>query len=397
MVLDGRPVLLLCSGNYLGLSDHPRVRKAAADAAMRWGVSAGSPRSVAGTMTIHRRLEERLADFVSRQSAIVFGAGLEASTGVIGALAGPGDIVFSDEFNQPSAADGCRASGAELFVYQHLDLEHLVWGIENTDGRAALIVSESLFGLNGDLAPLADLAYLAERHGVRLMIDEAHALGTFGPCGRGAVAEAGLEDVVDVLAGSLDNALGSMGAFVACDEELARYLRAGARTFTFCAAAGPPAVAGALAALELLQERPELVRRLAANTSALRRELEREGFDLGGYLTHIVALALGDPGQAAQAGAKMVEQNAFVQTLLPPAVSPASSGVRLTVMASHQPEELRAAARSLGQIIRQRPAATPRPVPERSSYEARVFDLDGDERPRGTRLFDVEADEPLAA
>ncbi len=399
VVLDGRPVLLLCSGNYLGLSDHPRVRQAAADAAMRWGVSAGSTRALSGTMTIHRRLEERLADFVGRQSTLVFGASLEASAGVISALAGPGDVVFSDEFNQPAVADGCVASGAQIFVYEHLDLEHLVWGIENTDGRAALIVSESVFGLNGDLAPLADLAYLAERHRVRLMIDEAHAIGTFGPGGRGAVAAAGLEEQVDVLAGSLDHALGSMGAFVACDEDVVGYLRSAARTFNFCTAAGPPAMAGALAALELLEGRPELVRRLAANTSALRRELEREGFDLGGYVTHIVALVLGDPGHAAQVGAKMIEQNAFVQTLLPPAVSPANSGLRLTVMASHQPEELRAAARSLGQVVRRRPGpAAPRKAPEQvSTYGARVFDLDADERPCGARVFDFEADEPLAA
>lgn len=424
-MLDGRPVLLLCSNNYLGLCDHPRVREAAAEATVRWGVGAGSSRTVAGTMTIHRRLEERLADFVGRDGAMVFGAGLEASAGVIGAVAGPGDVVFSDEFNQPSIADGCLVSGAEVFVYEHLDLEHLAWGIEKVEGRGALIVSESVFGVNGDLASLTDLVYLAERHGVRLMIDEAHALGALGADGRGAVAEAGLEDQVDLLMGGLDNALGSAGAFVACDEETGRYLRSSARAFIFCTAPPPPALAGALAALELLGERPELVRRLKANTSALRQELDREGVEVGGYETHILAIALGDPDLVDQAAATALEQGLFVQGLMPPVVSPPSAGLRLSVMASHRPDELRAAARLLGRVIRQlaprvrRLDEYPRservfdPEPPRSE---RVFDAEAPrsertfdpetpsreslfdaETPRPVRVFDVEADERLAA
>lgn len=392
VVLDGRPVLLLCSNNYLGLCGHPRVREAAAEAAMRWGVGAGSARTVAGTMTIHRRLEERLADFVGREGAIVFGAGLEASASVIGALAAPGEVVFSDEFNQPAIADGCLLSGADVFVYEHLDLEHLAWGIEHVEGRGALIVSESVFGVNGDLASLTDLVYLAERHGIRLMIDEAHAIGTLGAGGRGVVAEAGLEDQVDLLVGSLDNALGSAGAFVACDDETARYLRSSARAFIFCTAPPPPALAGSLAALELLGERPELVRRLKANTSALRQELDREGVEVGGYETHILALALGDPDLADQAAAAALEQGLFVQGLVPPVVSPAGAGLRLSVMASHRPEELRAAARVLGQVVR-RLAPHVRRLDRRPRGE-REFDP---ETPRPAAVFDVEAHERLAA
>jgi glycine C-acetyltransferase/8-amino-7-oxononanoate synthase len=354
-------------------------------------------------MTIHRRLEERLGDFLGRDGAIVFGAGLEATTGVIGALAGPGDIVFSDEFNQPSIADGCLLSGAKVFVYEHLDLEHLAWGIENTDGRGALIVSESLFSINGDLAPLTDLAYLAERHRIRLMIDESHALGTIGADGRGAVAEAGLEDQVDLLVGSLDNALGSSGAFVACDEDTGQYLRGTARTFIFGTAPPPPALAGALAALELLQGRPELVRRLQANASALRRELAREGAPPRGYETHILAVPFGGPALATQATAAALQEGLFVHALAPPAVLPATAGLRLSVMASHRPEELRTAARSLGQILARLLAHTNRDGAweserfESERLKSELFDEEADNhRPRGG-VFDLEADERLAA
>jgi 7-keto-8-aminopelargonate synthetase-like enzyme len=388
---------------------------------MRWGVGAGSSRTVAGTMTIHRRLEERLADFVGREATMVFGAGLEASAGVIGALAGPGDVVFSDEFNQPAIADGCLMSGAQTFVYEHLDLEHLAWGIENTTGRAALIVSESVFGANGDLAPLDDLSYLAERHRVRLMIDEAHGLGTLGPDGRGAVAEAGLENQIDVLVGSLDNALGSAGAFVACDGETACYLRSAARSFMFCTAPPPPTLAGALAALELLAARPELVRRLRANATVLRRELGREGVAAGAYETHILAVELGDPDLAARSAAAALDGGVFVHASTPPAVSPEAAGLRLSVMASHRPEELRAAARSLGQIVARvatradsrgawrsehfdtEPWAAERlemePFAEQlaSPTPGGVFDLEADDHPRPSGIFDLEADEPLAA
>ncbi len=381
-MLDGRPVLLLCSGNYLGLSDHPRVREAAAEAAMRWGAGAGSSRTVAGTMTIHRRLEERLADFVGRKGATVFGAGLEAAAGVIGALAGPGDVVFSDEFNAPAIADGCVLSGAQTFVYEHLDVEHLAWGIANVEAHPALIVSESVFGINGDLAPLGDLAHLAGRHRIRLMVDEAHGLGTLGADGRGAVAQAGLDEEVDVLMGSLDTALGSSGAFVACDEETTRYLRSAARTFIFCTAPPPASSASALVALELLEGRPELVRRLHSNAVALRRELDREGVEVSGYDTHIFGVPFGDPDLASRAASAALEQGVFAQALTPPTVSPSAASLRLSVTACHRPEELRAAARTLGQIVRRltvREPLTARDLP-REPRRAEVFDLEADER-----------------
>ena len=212
VLLDGKPVLLLCSNNYLGLADHPRVREAAADAAMRWGVGAGASRLVSGTMTIHRRLEDRLAAFTGRQSALLFGSGYLANTGTIAALARPGDVVFSDEFNHASIIDGCQLSRAEVFVYDHGDIEHLEWGIREAEGRGTLIVTDSVFSMDGDVAPLEEIVEVAQRHGLRTVIDDTHGTGALGPGGRGALAEAGLEDQVDVIVGSLGKALGAYGA-----------------------------------------------------------------------------------------------------------------------------------------------------------------------------------------
>jgi glycine C-acetyltransferase/8-amino-7-oxononanoate synthase len=165
VLLDGKPVLLLCSNNYLGLADHPKVRRAAAEAAMRWGVGAGASRLVSGTMTIHRRLEERLAAFKRREAALLFGSGYLANTGAIAALARPGDVVFSDELNHASIIDGCRISRAEVFVYDHCDIEHLEWGVVKAGRRGALIVTDSVFSMDGDVAPLPEIVELAERSG----------------------------------------------------------------------------------------------------------------------------------------------------------------------------------------------------------------------------------------
>ena len=223
VVLDGKPVLLLCSNNYLGLADHPAVHEAAAEAAMRWGVGAGASRLVSGTMTIHRRLEQRLAAFKGRQAALLFGSGYLANLGVISALARRGEVVFSDELNHASIIDGCRLSRAEMFVYDHDDIEHLAWGLREAGPRGALIVTDVVFSMDGDVAPLEEIAELAGRHDVRLVVDEAHGTGSLGPGGRGAVAEAGVEDGVDVIVGTLGKALGSYGAYAACDEAIASY------------------------------------------------------------------------------------------------------------------------------------------------------------------------------
>jgi glycine C-acetyltransferase/8-amino-7-oxononanoate synthase len=417
VVLDGKPVLLLCSNNYLGLADHPRVRAAAAEAAMRWGVGTGSSRLVSGTMTIHRRLEERLAAFKSRETALLFGSGYLANAGVIAALARPGDVIFSDALNHASIIDGCRLSRAEVFIYHHCDVEHLAWGLEQAEGRGALIVTDSVFSMDGDVAPLEQIVALAERHEVRVMVDEAHGTGALGPGGRGALAAAGLEDHVDVIVGTLGKALGSYGAYVACDRTMSKYLVNAARTFIFSTALPPPAVAGALAALEILEEEPRRVEKLAANAAGFRAELEREGFDLQGSSSQIIPLVVGDSELAVRICDAALARGVFAQAIRPPTVPAGTSRLRLAVMASHRADELAAAARTLAQVARAagfEPRAAPRtsvadagewtddepweeheqswsdpdePVP------AGLFDA---ESPAATRPFDYDAPAPVA-
>ncbi len=363
VTLDGRPVLLLCSNNYLGLADHPRVRGAAAEAAMRWGAGAGASRLISGNMQPHRRLEERLAEFKGHEAALLFGSGYLANTGTIAALAGEGEVVFSDELNHASIVDGCRLSRAETFVYRHGDVEHLAWGLREAGERASLIVTDGVFSMDGDVAPLAELAALAERHECRLMVDEAHATGALGPGGRGSVAAAGLTDRVDVVMGTLGKALGSYGAYVCASAELTEYLLNTARPFVFSTAPPPPVVAASLAALELLESHPHRVERLASNAATLREALGAEGLAVGGSATQIVPVAVGDASQTMELCERVLERGVFAQGIRPPTVPEGSSRLRFTVMATHRAGELERAAKLVGAAAREMGiAATPVPV-----------------------------------
>jgi 8-amino-7-oxononanoate synthase len=353
VVLDGKPVLLLCSNNYLGLADHPRVREAAADAAMRWGVGAGASRLVSGTMTIHRRLEERLAEFERTEACLLFGSGYLANVGVVSSLAGQGEVVFSDELNHASIIDGCRLSRAETFVYRHCDVEHLAWGLRQAEGRGTLIVTDSVFSMDGDVAPLPEIVELAHHYDARLVVDEAHATGVVGPGGRGAVADAGLEGEVDVVVGTLGKALGAYGAYVCCDARMAQYLVNSARPLIFSTALPPPAVAGALAALDLLERGRERVERLRANAAALRDELYAEGMDVPDWDTQIIPLVVGDATLAMTVCEAALERGVFAQAIRPPTVPEGTSRLRLAVMATHSASELRSAARILARTARQ--------------------------------------------
>jgi 8-amino-7-oxononanoate synthase len=355
VLLDGRPVLLLCSNNYLGLADHPRVREAAAEAAMRYGAGSGASRLVSGNMTIHRRLEEQLAAFKGAEACLLFGSGFLANAGVVSALAREGDVVFSDALNHASIIDGCRLSRAETFVYDHCDTDHLEWGLRQAEGRGALIVTDGVFSMDGDKAPLPRLVELAQRYDARVMVDEAHGTGCVGPGGRGLVAEHGLENEVDVVVGTLGKALGSYGAYVLCDAQMAKYLINTARTLIFSTALSPPAVAAAMAALDLLREQPRRVEKLQRNAAVLREALTEAGLPVEPGDTPIVPLIVGDADSAVAATDRALERGVFAQAIRPPTVPPGTSRLRLAVMASHTKSELREAGRTLAAAV---PAST---------------------------------------
>ena len=349
--LDGRPVLLLCSNNYLGLAEHPRVREAAAEAALRWGASAGASRLISGTMEPHRQLESHLAEFKGYEAALLFGSGYLANTGAIAALAGADEVVFSDELNHASIVDGCRLSRAETFVYRHGDLEHLAWGLQGASGRGSLIVTDGVFSMDGDVAPLAELLELARRYGCRLLVDEAHATGTVGPDGRGSVAAAGLSGEVDVVVGTLGKALGSYGAYVCATAETVDFLVNAARPFIFSTAPPPPSVAAAAAALDLVSA--DRVERLQANADRFRRALAAAGLDTGASRTQIVPVEVGEAEPTMALCERLLEAGVFAQGIRPPTVPSGSSRLRFTVMATHTPEELEEAARLAGEAARE--------------------------------------------
>ncbi len=353
MLLDGKQVLLLCSNNYLGLADHPKVSEAAANAAMQFGAGAGASRLVSGTMAIHRRLEERLATFKGSESCLLFGSGYLANLGVIGALAGPGDTIFSDRLNHASIIDGCRASRAEIVVYRHLDAYHLERCLRDHsgDGRR-LIVTDSVFSMDGDVAPLAEIVRLARAYDARVVVDEAHATGALGEGGRGAVAEAGLQRKVDVLVGTLGKALGSYGAYVCASKEMTAYLLNTARPLIFSTAPPPPSVAGALAALDLLEDDPTIVARLHEAARTLRKALATEGFAVAEGDMHIVPLVVGDSEDAVRLCEAALERGVFAQAIRPPTVPDGTSRLRLAAMASHTADELREAAKVLAEAAR---------------------------------------------
>jgi glycine C-acetyltransferase/8-amino-7-oxononanoate synthase len=351
VLLDGKPVLLLCSNNYLGLADHPRVREAAAEAAMRYGAGSGASRLVSGNMTIHRRLEEQLASFKHADACLLFGSGYLANAGVVSALAREGDVVFSDALNHASIVDGCRLARADTFVYDHGDTDHLEWGLRQAEGRGSLIVTDGVFSMDGDIAPLERLVELGQRYDARVMVDDAHGTGAIGPDGRGSVAAAGLEDEVDVVVGTLGKALGSYGAFVCCDPSMAKYLINSARTLIFSTALPPPAVAAAMAALDLLREQPRRVEKLQRNARVLREALGNEGLPMPDAGTQILPLVVGDANEAVRASERALERGIFAQAIRPPTVPAGTSRLRLAVMAAHTKSELREAARVLAACV----------------------------------------------
>jgi 8-amino-7-oxononanoate synthase len=334
--LDGQDVLLLCSNDYLGLAGDARLRAAAADAAERWGAGAGSSRLVSGNMTPHAELEARLAELKGSEACVLFGSGYLANSGIVSALAGPGEIVLSDALNHASLVDGCRLARAETVVYPHGDLDALEHGLRG--GRAATIVTDAVFSMDGDVAPLAEIVELALRHGARVIVDEAHATGVIGPEGRGLVHELGLQEHVLTI-GTLGKALGSYGAFACCGAEMASFLVNRARTLIYSTALPPPSVGAALRALELMDR--ELVGRLHANAAVLREAL---GVDPG--TMPIVPLVVGEPDAALALCAAALRQGAFAQAIRPPTVPPGTSRLRVVATAAHTPDELRTAARA---------------------------------------------------
>lgn len=347
--VGGREVRVFCSNDYLALSRHPRVLEAARRALDRYGAGSGSARQVAGDLPPHRELEERLAHFLGAEAALLFSSGYLANVGALPALAGEGDLILSDERNHASLVDGCRLTRARTVVYRHADAADLEGKLRAHSGRRRIIVTESLFSMEGDLAPLREIASLAERYDAALYVDEAHAIGTVGESGRGGVEEGRLTPSrIAFRMGTLGKALGSAGAFVAASGESVEILRNRARTFLFDTSLPPASAAAASESLELLRQQPALPGMLRERARFLRRMLAPAFPELSrAYPSPILSLPVGEPGRAMEVSRRLLEQGFYVQGIRPPSVPRGTSRLRVTVSLDHTEDEMERLAGSL--------------------------------------------------
>ncbi len=354
VVHNGVNLIMLCSNNYLGLAAHPLVKKAAIAAAERYGVGAGASRLVAGNLEPIRRLEANLADLKKTEAALVFGSGYLANLGVINALVGPGDAVFSDELNHASLIDGCRLSKAAVRIYRHCDFDHLRALLEQAvSARRRLIVTDSIFSMDGDFAPLREIVELARRFDAAVMIDEAHAVGVLGPDGAGLAAELGLEKEIDVHVGTLSKALGSYGAYVAGSSVLIDFLVNRARSFIYTTGLPPALAAAADTAIEIMKAEPQRIRRLWSNAAHLRQRLAQAGFALGSSRSPILPLHIGEAQTAIAMAARLLELGVYVIAIRPPTVPAGTARLRITPTAAHSIADLDEAADAIIQSGRE--------------------------------------------
>jgi 8-amino-7-oxononanoate synthase len=338
--VDGRRVLLLCSNNYLGLANDSRLKRAAARAVEEWGCGSGGSRAISGSLGPHRELEERLARFHGREAALLFNSGYSANLSIVPALMGEGDVVFSDELNHASIVDACRLSRATVQVYPHRDTERLDSLITETRGRRRLIVTDGLFSMDGDLAPLADIVDLAKKHGCLVMVDDAHAIGVIGPNGLGSPDHFRLSEGIDIHVGTFGKAVGSFGAYVVGKRSLVEYLLNRGRVFLYTTALPPSVPASVIAAIDILEQEPERRRRLLENADYLRTELNGLGFDTMQSETHIIPLLTRGEEITMEMDKALLQEGVFVQGIRPPTVPRGMCRLRVTVMATHTREDL---------------------------------------------------------
>lgn len=351
---DGHEVLLLCSNNYLGLADHPVLAAASIAAIQQYGTSSGASRLVSGTMEFHERLESAVAAYKKREAALVFNSGHAANTGIIPALVGRGDVIFSDRLNHASIVDGILLSGARLVRYRHNDCEQLGALMEKHARGRCLIVSDGVFSMDGDLAPLAELVKLKHRYGALLMVDDAHGSGVLGAHGRGSADLLGVANEVDIQMGTFGKALGSYGAYAAVSAELRDLLINRARSFIFSTSLPPAVLAASLAAVELVQspEGDALREKLCANTRFFRDSLTEAGFSIPDGSTQIVPVVIGSAVTTMQFSEALLAEGFFAQGIRPPTVPVGTSRLRFTLMATHTYADLAAAVDCIRQVGR---------------------------------------------
>jgi 8-amino-7-oxononanoate synthase len=342
VLIDGKRYILLGSNNYLGLTTDPKVKEAAIKALEKYGTGSGGSRLVSGSSDLHRELEERIANFKKTEAAILFSSGYLANIGTISALVGPGDVIYSDELNHASIIDGCRLSRAETRIYKHCDAEHLkhLLSSDRSQKVKKLIVTDTVFSMDGDLAPLPEIVELAEHYGCMLMIDEAHATGVLGNRGSGATEHFGVEDRVPIVMGTLSKAVGSLGGYVGGNRPLIDFLRNRARSYIFDTSLPASSLAASLAAIDIIEFEPERRKYLWRLIDTFKSGLEKIGLKILPSDSAVIPVLIGDAQPALDFARVLRENGVFTPAVRPPSVPPGKCRIRATLMATHREEHI---------------------------------------------------------
>lgn len=342
LIVDGKKVLNFCSNNYLGLANHPDLISASKNATVELGIGPAAVRSIAGTMTLHVELEKRIAQFKGVESAITFQSGFTANLATIPALVGKEDVIFSDKLNHASIIDGCRLSGAKIIAYEHNDVKSLEEQIKNnlSQYRRALIITDGVFSMDGDIAPLSDIYEVAKKYDILLMVDDAHGEGVLGKGGRGIVDHFGLHGKVDVEVGTFSKAFGVVGGMVAGKSIIIEWLRQRGRPFLFSSAMTVPDTAACLAAIDLLEDSTQLVDKLWENSKYFKAEMKTLGFNTGVSETPITPVMLGEAKLAQQFSKELFESGVFAMAIGFPTVPQGKARIRVMISASHSKDDL---------------------------------------------------------
>jgi len=340
VVINGREVLNFCSNNYLGLANHPETVKAAKQSLDEYGIGPGAVRTIAGTMTIHEKLEEKLAHFKKVEATLTFQSGFKSNLAVIPSLVGKNDTIFSDALNHASIIDGCRLSGAKVEVYGHCDLSSLEEKLKKSGDGRKLIVTDGVFSMDGDIAPLDGIVELAQKYNAMTMVDDAHGEGVLGSNGRGIVDHFDLHGEVDVEIGTFSKAIGTVGGCAAGSSTLIEFLKQKARPFLFSSAVTPPDAAATLKAIEILERSDDLVSRLWDNAKYFKEKIIERGFDAGESQTPITPVMIGNANKASEMSELLFEEGIFAQSIGYPTVPKEKARIRVMISAVHSKDDL---------------------------------------------------------
>jgi len=341
VTIDGRKLIMIGSNNYLGLTTHPKVREAAIEAVRQYGTSCTGSRFLNGSLRLHNQLEEELADFVGKEAAVVFSTGYQVNVGTISALVGRGDVVITDKEDHASIVDGCQMALGEMLRFRHSDMNSLKRALSRCEpDQGKLVVIDGVYSMGGDIAPLPDIVPLCQKYGARLMVDDAHAVGVLGDCGRGTPDYYGVTDGVDLIMGTFSKSFASLGGFLAGDDAVIHYVQHHARSLIFSASMPAANVAACLAALDIMRSDPGLSQRVCDIAARMREGYQALGYNTGASETPVVPIIIGDDDKTFMMWRALFDAGVYTNPVIPPAVPPSKSLLRTSYMATHTDEQM---------------------------------------------------------